>query len=82
MIKSNLKSNVIICAGKNCKNLGSEKLEIKFINKVGYFCYECTSYLLKHDLASKINKDKLLEESLAAPSNKSFIPREERYDYF
>ena len=81
MIEKNLNQHTIKCVGKNCKNLGSNKLKINFINKFGNFCYECTNYLLKHDLAIKINEDNLLEESLDAPSNKSYIPGEESYDF-
>ena len=30
------------CAGKNCQNPATTRLQVKFIKKIGYFCKSCT----------------------------------------
>jgi hypothetical protein len=44
-------TNKNICACKDCTNIGTTILEVKYIQKVGYFCGPCTKALLKQGLA-------------------------------
>jgi len=41
------------CAGKNCKKNGINKLNILFIDKIGYFCDSCTDQLLALNIVIK-----------------------------
>lgn len=38
------------CAGKGCKNIGNNKLKIKYVQKFGWFCDTCKKGLKKADL--------------------------------
>jgi hypothetical protein len=38
------------CAGRNCKNHGKDKLIVKFIHMVGWFCKDCKKDLQEMDL--------------------------------
>jgi hypothetical protein len=44
------------CSGKNCKNYGTNLLEIRFIVKTGYFCDVCTKDLLNERLATAVGE--------------------------
>jgi hypothetical protein len=44
-------SNKKVCACKNCKNIATTVLEVKYIQKVGDFCGPCTKDLLEQGLA-------------------------------
>jgi hypothetical protein len=35
-----------ICAGMNCDDVGSNRLKIILINKIGYFCNKCSKDLI------------------------------------
>jgi hypothetical protein len=35
------------CAGMNCDSIGSNRLKIILINKIGYFCNKCSKDLLQ-----------------------------------
>lgn len=39
------------CAGKDCTNHGVNRLEVLYIKKVGWFCDQCRSYLVSHEIA-------------------------------
>jgi hypothetical protein len=39
------------CAGKGCMDLGTNLLEVLYINKVGWFCDRCKGVLLRENLA-------------------------------
>jgi hypothetical protein len=45
------------CAGRDCDNVGTIKLKIKFIKKVGHFCKSCTFELKTLDLIDDIDDD-------------------------
>lgn len=38
------------CAGKGCRNHGTNRLQIVFIHKTGWFCNSCTEELVKYKL--------------------------------
>ncbi len=40
------------CAGKNCKNKAKHELKVLYLNKIGYFCDQCTKDLLSLEIAS------------------------------
>jgi hypothetical protein len=42
-----------VCAGLNCSNKSISILKVKYINKTGNFCQECTEDLIQSDLAEK-----------------------------
>jgi hypothetical protein len=46
-----ISNNKRVCACKDCTNIGTTVLEVKYIQKVGYFCGLCTKDLLKQGLA-------------------------------
>lgn len=41
------------CAGKGCRNTGTNALEVMYINKIGWFCDSCKSTLLKDNLVAQ-----------------------------
>ena len=43
-----------LCACKNCTNVGTTILEVKYIQKVGHFCDSCAKDLLQSKLV--VNK--------------------------
>ena len=43
-----------ICAGLKCSNKPTALLKVKYINKSGFFCQQCTTDLLQLELAEKI----------------------------
>jgi len=50
-------SNKKVCACKNCKNIATTVLEVRYIQKVGHFCKSCTQDLLQSELV--LNKKKV-----------------------
>ena len=42
------------CAGLNCSNRPTSILKVKYINKIGHFCQQCSVDILKSELAEKI----------------------------
>jgi hypothetical protein len=44
-------SNKKVCACKDCTNVGTIILEVKYVQKAGYFCGSCTKDLLEQGLA-------------------------------
>ena len=44
------------CAGLNCSNKATTILKVKYINKTGLFCKQCTLDLLQLELAEEITK--------------------------
>ena len=40
-----------ICAGRNCKRIGTRILKVRFLNKTGIFCEVCAEEILTADLA-------------------------------
>lgn len=55
------KDNIIarnkkVCACKNCNNVPTTILKVKFIQKVGDFCNRCSKDLLHQGLAIKIGE--------------------------
>jgi hypothetical protein len=44
------------CAGNGCSNPGWILLEIRYINKQGYFCTACAKDLLQNELAVFLKK--------------------------
>jgi uncharacterized protein YqkB len=44
------------CAGKNCNRKGINKLRIRYIKKLGYFCDSCTLRLLEMEIVTKEEK--------------------------
>ena len=50
-IDSIIVNNKKVCASKDCINIGTTVLEIKYIQKVGDFCGPCTKDLLEQGLA-------------------------------
>ncbi len=49
-----------VCAGLNCVNTPISILKVKYINKTGHFCQQCTADLLQHELAEEISKEVVL----------------------
>ena len=45
-ISNNKDEEYKICAGMNCDGIGSNRLKIILINKIGYFCDKCSRDLL------------------------------------
>jgi hypothetical protein len=45
------------CAGKGCNREGLRPLKIRFLNKTGWFCENCKSDLIKHNLADPSRTD-------------------------
>ena len=45
---------VHICAGLNCSNKATNILNVKYINKIDYFCQQCSIDILESELAEKI----------------------------
>jgi hypothetical protein len=45
-----------VCAGLKCSNEPTFILQVKYINKSGSFCQQCTSDLLQLELAEEISK--------------------------
>lgn len=43
------------CSGKGCTKIAKNLLMISFVNKRGYFCDECTRYLLTEQLAVRLS---------------------------
>ena len=50
---------VDICAGLKCTNKPIALLKVKYINKSGSFCQQCTTDLLQLELAEEISKGDL-----------------------
>ena len=48
------------CAGRGCRNTGTNLLEILYINKVGWFCNSCKSVLLAENLV--VEEDPILQQ--------------------
>jgi hypothetical protein len=46
-----------ICAGLKCSNKPTAVLKVKYINKIGFFCQQCTTNLLQLELAEEISKE-------------------------
>jgi hypothetical protein len=44
------------CAGLNCTNKPLSILKVKYINKTGHFCEQCTYDLIQSELAEKIQR--------------------------
>jgi|tagenome__1003787_1003787.scaffolds.fasta_scaffold20960143_3 hypothetical protein len=42
------------CAGLKCSNKATTILKVKYINKIGHFCQQCSVDILKSELAEKI----------------------------
>jgi hypothetical protein len=49
-------SNKKVCACKNCNNVPTTILKIKYIQKIGLFCDSCTKDLLDQELAIKADE--------------------------
>jgi hypothetical protein len=88
MIKKNTGGNNIdkpeykfedICAGLKCSNPPTSILKVKYINKSGSFCKQCTSDLLQLELAEEILKgsmqSSIFEESCVNNFNSTIKPR-------
>jgi hypothetical protein len=48
-----------ICAGLKCSNKPTALLKVKYINKSGSFCQQCTTDLLQLELAEEISKGEI-----------------------
>jgi hypothetical protein len=44
------------CAGRGCSNRADVNLDLMFLHKQGWFCEECSTYLLQNKLAEEIRK--------------------------
>jgi hypothetical protein len=42
------------CAGKGCDRTGRTILEVRYLNKIGFFCDRCTKDLIAADLALQV----------------------------
>ena len=49
-------ANKKLCACKDCTNIGTTILEVKYIQKVGDFCDSCAKDLLQSDLLENKKK--------------------------
>lgn len=49
-------TNKKVCACKDCTNIGITVLQVKYIQRVGYFCGPCTKDLLEQGLAIRAGK--------------------------
>jgi hypothetical protein len=49
-IDSIITNNKKLCACKNCTNIGTTILEVKYIQKAGHFCESCAKDLLQAEL--------------------------------
>ncbi len=47
------------CAGTNCSSKPTFILKVKYINKTGHFCQDCTKDLLQSELAVEISKGEM-----------------------
>jgi hypothetical protein len=47
-----------LCACKNCTNIGTTILEVKYIQKAGHFCDSCAKDLLQSELVLNKNMKK------------------------
>jgi hypothetical protein len=55
-IDSIISNNKKVCASKDCTNIGTIVLEVKYIQKAGHFCDPCAKELLQSELVQNIKK--------------------------
>ena len=57
-IDSIITNNKKLCACKNCTNIGTTILKVKYIQKAGHFCKACAEDLLQAELVLNKNMKK------------------------